>query len=70
MFRGISFFVFVTLLSLLRKIFHQFGYFRLAELKLAENDRRNQESHLREQLLLAGIQDGPRIPYDVTVSII
>ena len=40
---------------------------RLAELKLAEKDRKNQENQLREQLLLAGIQDGPRIPYDVTV---
>ena len=51
------------------KLFSSYFYFlfSLAELKLAEKDRKQQEKQLREQLLLAGIQDGPSIHYDMSV---
>ncbi|XP_076800920.1 uncharacterized protein LOC143445595 isoform X1 [Clavelina lepadiformis] len=41
---------------------------RLAELKLAEEDRKQQESQLRQQLLMSGIQDGPNVDYEIPVS--
>nr|CAB3263164.1 uncharacterized protein LOC104265751 [Phallusia mammillata] len=38
---------------------------RLAELKVAEEDRKQQEHQLRQQLLMAGIQDGPNVQYEI-----
>jgi len=42
----------------------------LAELKLVEEDRKQQEDQLRRQLLMAGIQDGPGIHYEMQVTVI